>query len=129
VDFVECALSGISVLDVICGYDALVIVDTIIKPEAVTGKIHLLEASDIRSVPGPSPHYVSIPQTIALGTQLGVKMPRILKIVAVEARSPFRLGESLSPDMKRRLPAIVGKTRDVLFDLLGGASQTYFPVM
>ena len=127
VDFVECALSGIAVLDVIRGYDALVIVDTIMRPEPVTGRVHLLEASDVRDVPGPSPHYVSIPQTIALGTQLGVKMPKILKIVGVEANTVYRLGEDLSEEMKRRLPEIVGRTREVLIEWLSGAVRRISP--
>jgi hydrogenase maturation protease len=127
VDFIECALSGIALLDVISGYDALIIVDTIIKRKPVTGRIHLLGAEDIRSLPGPSPHYVSVPQTIAIGARLNIKMPSIAKIVAVETKSRHHLGEGLSPEMKRRLPAVVGRTRSVLLGLLSGSLRRICP--
>jgi len=120
VDFVECPVSGLALLDVILGYDALVIVDTIVRPDAVPGRVHLLEGRDLRDFPGPSPHYVSIPQTLALGRQLGLRMPRIVKIVAVEAEDPFRLGEGLSVPMARRLPDIVAATRSILQTVAAG---------
>lgn len=55
VEFVECLLTGIGLLEVIVGYDALVVIDTIFKPYPVTGRIRLLEAKDVRDFPGPPP--------------------------------------------------------------------------
>jgi len=122
-DFVECPVSGLALLDVIVGYDALIIVDTIVRPEAVAGRIHLMEGADLRDFPGPSPHYVSIPQTLTLGRQLGLRMPGIVKIVAVEAEEPFRLGEGLSVSMAHSLPDIVAATRSVLRDVAAGSGR------
>ena len=118
VEFVESLLTGIGLIDVIVGCDALVIVDTIFKPDPVTGRIRLLEAEDIRDIPGPSPHYVSIPQTLTIGKQLGLRMPGVVKIIAVEAKPLYHLNEDLSEDMKRRLPDIIAATRDVISNLV-----------
>lgn len=117
VEFVESLLTGIALLDVIVGCDALVIVDTIFKPDPVTGRVRLLEATDVRDIPGPSPHYVSIPQTLTIGRQLGLKMPGVVKIISVEAKPSYQLNEDLSEDMKRRLPDIIGATKDVLSNI------------
>jgi hydrogenase maturation protease len=114
VDFVECTLSGLALLDVILGYDALVIIDTIVNSEPVTGRVRLLEGTELRDFPGPSPHYVSIPQTLTIGRQLGLPVPRWVKIVAVEAKDLYRLGEGLSEDMTRRLPEVIEATKGVL---------------
>ncbi len=118
VDFIECPFSGAALLDVIQGYDALMIIDTIIKNEPVTGRIRFLERADVRDVPGPSPHYVSIPQVLAMGEQLGLKMPLAVKIIAVEAKNLFRLGEELSDEMKARLPEILDAASCVLRGLM-----------
>jgi hydrogenase maturation protease len=118
--FLECPISGLALLEVILGYDALIIVDTILKPDPVPGRIHFLEGADIRDCPGPSPHYVSIPQTLAIGRRLGLRMPGTVKIVAVEAQDPFQLGDSLSGPMALRLPDIVAATRTVLRALSAG---------
>lgn len=117
VEFVECLLSGAALLDVIHGYDALVVIDTIIKAEPVTGRVRILDAADIRDFPGPSPHYVSVPQVLAIGREVGLKMPGTVMIIAVEARDLFRLGEGLSEDMRSRLPDILEAAKEVIHRL------------
>ncbi len=117
VEFVECLLSGAALLDVIHGYDALVVIDTIMKAEPITGRISILDAADIRDFPGPSPHYVSVPQVLAIGREIGLKMPRTVVIIAVEAKDLFRLGEGMSEDMHTRLPDILEVAKDVLHRL------------
>jgi hydrogenase maturation protease len=113
-DYVACALSGLALLDIIVGYDALVIVDTILRSDPVVWRIRILDMPDVRDVPGPSPHYISVPQTLALGRSLGLRMPKTVKIVSVEAGNLRRLGEGLSEAMRRRLPDIVAATNGVL---------------
>ncbi|MFP4082294.1 MAG: hydrogenase maturation protease [Candidatus Aminicenantes bacterium] len=114
VDFEECSLSGLSLLEVMVGYDKLVIIDTIKKENPVPGRIHLLEQDDLRHIPGPSPHYVSVPQTLAVGKKLGLKVPEKIKIIAVEAKNMYNLGEGLTQDMAASLPSIIKKARKEL---------------
>lgn len=114
VDFEECSLSGISLLDVIVGYKKLIIIDTIKKAKPVTGQVYLLEEKDLRYIPGPSPHYVSVPQTLAIGKKLGLKVPIKIKIIAIEAKNIYNLGEGLSEEMKRAIPGIIKKVKKVL---------------
>lgn len=114
VDFEECSLSGLSLLEVIVGYDKLIIIDTIKKATPVTGRIHLLEEKDLRDIPGPSPHYVSLPQTLDIGKKLGLKVPSKIKIIAVEAKNMYNLGESLSPEMEKVLPSIIKEVKKAL---------------
>jgi hydrogenase maturation protease len=114
VAFLECGLTGAALLDFVAGYDALLIIDTIIREDPETGRVHLLDAADIRDLPGPSPHYISIPQTLALGRQLGLDMPEKVKIIGIEARSLYRLGEGMSAEMTARMPAILEAARGVL---------------
>ena len=121
VDFVESPVSGAALLDVVRGYDALVIIDTILKAAPVTGRIRVLDASDIRDVPGPSPHYISVPQTLALGRLCGLRMPSAVKIVAVEAGDLFEIGRGLSETMKARLPKILRAARKTILELAGSS--------
>jgi hydrogenase maturation protease len=114
VEIEECSLSGLALLDVIIGYDRLVLVDTIKRKAPSPGRIHLLEETEIRAIPGPSPHYVSVPQTIALGKKLGLYMPSRIQIVGIEAKNIYRLGERLSQEMKAKLPSIIQKVKNIL---------------
>jgi hydrogenase maturation protease len=110
----ECSLSGLALLDVIVGYDRLVLVDTIERASPLPGRVHLLGKEHIRAVPGPSPHYVSIPQMIELGRKLGLHVPSRIQIVAVEAKNIHRLGEGLSLEMEGRLQSIIQSIETVL---------------
>ena len=112
--FEECSLSGIAILDVLVGYDRLVIIDTIKKENPVTGRISILEEKNLRHIPGPSPHYVSIPQTIEIGRSIGLEMPSKIKIVAVEAKNLYNLGEGLTKEMTQAVSKIVRKVTDLI---------------
>jgi hydrogenase maturation protease len=114
IDFEECSLSGLALLEVIVGYDTLVIVDTIKKANPSTGRIHLLEEKDLRYIPGPSPHYISVPQTLEIGRKLQLKVPSRVKVVAVEAKNMYNLGEGLTEEMKKAVPEIAKKVKSIL---------------
>jgi hydrogenase maturation protease len=114
IDFEECSLSGLALLEVIVGYDTLVIVDTIKKANPSTGRIHLLEEKDLRYIPGPSPHYISVPQTLEIGRKLQLKVPSRVKVVAVEAKNMYNLGEGLTEEMKKAVPTIAKKIKNIL---------------
>jgi len=113
----ECSISGLAILDVIEGYDRLVIIDTIKKTHPKTGRITVLEEAQLRHIPGPSPHYVSVPQAIAIGKRLGLRVPKDIRIVAVEAKGLYDLGEGLSEEMKNSIPTIIEHVKEVLSSL------------
>jgi len=117
VELEECSLSGLALLEVIVGYDILVIIDTIKKPQPVTGKIHLMDGKNLRHIPGPSPHYISIPQAIEIGEKLELEVPFRIIIIAVEAKNMYNLGEGLTEEMTKAIPAIVGQVKQVLREI------------
>lgn len=117
--FEECSLSGLALLDVIIGYDMLLIIDTIKKAKPTTGKIHLLEKKDLRHIPGPSPHYVSIPQSIEIGKSLGLKVPSRIEIIAVESKNLYNLGEALTEEMEKTIPKIVEQVKSMVMTCSG----------
>jgi hydrogenase maturation protease len=117
IDFLECSLTGLALLDVIVGYDTLVIIDTIKSPKPEAGKIRMLDGIDLRHIPGPSPHYVSIPQTIEIGQKIGLKVPSRIKIIAVEAKDLYNLGEGLTPEMEKVIPKIMQKLKNLIEQL------------
>lgn len=114
IDFQECSLSGLALLDVIIGYDRLILIDTIKRSDPVPGKVYTLKESDLRSIPGPSPHYVSVPQAIEIGRNVGEKVPTQIDIIAVEAKNLYRLGEGLTEAMTKAIPEIIQKLKDLL---------------
>ena len=113
-DIEECSLTGFKLLDVVIGYDRLIIIDTIKRENPITGKVYILRHEDLRYIPGPSPHYVSIPQAVDIGKQLGLEVPSKIDIIAVEAKNMYNLGEGLTPEMTEAIPEIIEKLKELL---------------
>lgn len=109
-----CSLTGLSLLEIIAGFDKLIIVDTIKREDPETGKFYVLDGSELRAIPGPSPHYVSIPQAIDIGRQIGLHVPTDIKIVAIEAKNLYNLGEGLTPEMEESIPKILTLIKKML---------------
>ncbi len=113
-DIEECSLTGFKLLDVVIGYDRLIIIDTIKKSNPLTGKVYTLKHRDLRYIPGPSPHYVSIPQAVDIGRKLGLEVPSKIDIIAVEAKNMYDMGEGLTAEMTKAIPEIIQKLKEIL---------------
>ena len=114
VDLVETSVSGLALLDIITGYDRLIIIDTIKKENPKSGKIRTFDIKDLRHIPGPSPHYVSFPQIFSLGKKVGLKIPSLVKIIAIEAKNIYNLGEGLSVEVERAIPRVIEEIKKIL---------------
>jgi hydrogenase maturation protease len=114
IEMLECSLTGLKLLDVIEGYDRVILIDTIKRSRPETGRITRLKGEELRHIPGPSPHYVSIPQALDIGRHSGMHVPARIDVIAVEAKDLYRMGEGLTPEMTDAIPEIIDTLRDIL---------------
>ncbi len=107
VEMEACGLTGLKLLDVVEGYGRVIIIDTIKKDNPVTGRISVLKGSDLRHIPGPSVHYVSIPQAFSIGRAAGLEVPTEIDVIALEAKNIYQMGEGLTDEMTQAIPEII----------------------
>jgi len=107
----ELAASGLELLDVVRGYDKVVIIDAIQTRGGTPGQLHILEEQDFeRSIHGSSPHGINIATALALGRRLVSKeMPKQVVFFAIEAKDLVNVSEKLTPEVEKALPAIVAR--------------------
>jgi len=105
----ELAASGLELLDLVRGYDKVIIIDAIQTKNGVAGELHILEEKDFeKSIHGSSPHGVNIATALALGRKLVPKeMPKEVVFFAVEVEDLVNVSERLTPRVERTLPGIV----------------------
>lgn len=105
----ELAASGLELLDVVLGYDKVVIVDAIKTESGVPGEYYVLEEKNFeRSVHGASPHGVNIATALALGRKIVPdRMPKQVVFIAVEADDLVNVSEELTERVRAALPKIV----------------------
>ena len=116
VDVEELAASGLELLDVVRGYDKVIIIDAIQTTKGKPGELHILEEKDFeKSIHGSSPHGINIATALALGRKLvPAEMPKEVVFFAVEAEDLVNVSERLTLKVAKALPGIVEKVRKEL---------------
>lgn len=111
IDVEELAASGLELLDLVRGYDKVVIIDAIQTKNGKPGELYILQERDFeKSIHGSSPHGINIATALALGRRLvPQEMPKEVVFFAVEAEDLVNVTERLTPKVANALPGIVEK--------------------
>ena len=109
VDVEELPASGLELLDVVLGYDKVVIVDAIKTDGGVPGEYYVLEEKDFeKSVHGASPHGINIATALALGRKIVPdRMPKEVVFIAVEAEDLLNVSEKLTEKVLAAIPGVL----------------------
>jgi hydrogenase maturation protease len=103
----QSAEMGLALLDLIVGFDTLVLVDAVQTREAEPGFVHELDGADLKTLPAISPHFLGVGEVLALGRELGLRVPNRVRIFAIEVADPFTVGTALTPALEAALPGLV----------------------
>jgi hydrogenase maturation protease len=93
---------GIGILDVIAGFDELVLVDAIDAGEA-PGTVLELTATELETLTplhAASSHDADLMTALATGARLGLELPSGIAIVAIQVADIATLAEALTPEVE-----------------------------
>lgn len=109
VDFLEASAGGLDLLDAVCGYEKVIVIDAI-QTGAEVGALHTVKTDDfIGSMRLASVHGVDFFMALETGRKLGMKIPKDIRIYAIEVSDPFTFSEVMTPALERAVPGIVGE--------------------
>ena len=104
----ETSVAGLSLLDLLVGYDRAIIIDAIQTLNGKPGQIYRLdpEAFDTtrRTI---SPHDVNFTTALEFGKKVGLPLPQEIVIFAIEVSDVSTFGEEYTPQVKRAIPTCV----------------------
>ena len=109
VDVVDSMESGFHLLDYLLGVDRVVVVDTVKTGGQPPGFVYELAEDDLEIIPGNSPHYIGLFETLALGRGLGLDVATELIIIAVEAVDCMTVGGDMNPMVERAIPGVIDR--------------------
>jgi hydrogenase maturation protease len=111
IDVEELPASGLELLDMVLGYDRVVIIDAIVTEGGAPGQFYILEESDFeRTVHGASPHGINIATALALGRRLANdRMPTEAQFIAIEAADIVNVSENMTPAVAASVQLVVDK--------------------
>ena len=111
--------SGFHLLDYVLNIQRLVVVDTVLTGAASPGTIYAFHEHELKAVPGASPHYVGLNETLALARQLGLKVADEVIFLAVEAYDCTTLGGEMHPAVAAAIPRLLTMVQEMMCDRIG----------
>lgn len=107
VDVLKVTAAGLDLLDLIVGYDRLIVVDTIRTGCCAPGTILRLSLKDFELAQHlSSPHDIGFKELIELGRRLGLHLPSEILIYAIEALDTVTFGERFTSEIARAVPKV-----------------------
>ncbi|MBN1612771.1 MAG: hydrogenase maturation protease [Polyangiaceae bacterium] len=116
-DVVATALHGVALLDVFLGYDRAIVIDAIQTGEHAPGTVVEIDTATLRPAVSPSPHYVGLPEMLAIAEQLGVEFPRTVRVFAVEVVDPHTIGGAMSPEVEQAVSELCERVERAVGEL------------
>ena len=108
ITIMETSVAGLSLLDLLVGYDRAIIIDAIQTLDGKPGQIYRLdpEAFDTtrRTI---SPHDVNFTTALEFGKKVGLPLPQEIVIFAVEVSDVSTFSEEYTPQVKQAIPTCV----------------------
>jgi hydrogenase maturation protease len=107
------AVSGLYLLDEMEGFDRVVVVDAV-RTGRPAGTVLSFPLEALRAPEGPSPHSIGLPSVLARAKAAGAPVPSTIHVVAVEVLDLETVGEGLTPEVARAVPAAAEAVRSAV---------------
>ena len=113
IDVFEVASAGFMLLDLMEGYDKVILIDTILSTHK-PGLIRELTLEELTSRHTSSPHYAGLPEIMGLAQKLELSFPDEVRILVMEIEDPFIIRQGLSPEIREKIPALVDRVKEIV---------------
>jgi hydrogenase maturation protease len=119
VEFDFVSLGGLALMERLVGCDRAILVDAIQTRDGVPGAIYRLTLDDLPTLHADAVHDASLKAALAVGQQLGARLPKEIVVIGIEAVNLWDFSESLSP----QVAASVGRAAEMVLGELADAAD------
>ncbi|DAC73375.1 MAG TPA: hypothetical protein DSN98_00385 [Thermoplasmata archaeon] len=106
---------GMNLLDMIRGYEKVILIDAIKQEGSRPGAVKRFLLSDAPTVHSCNPHDVSLSEALRLAKQIGEKhLPSEIVVIGIVVKNTFDFGERLSKEVASAVPNAVTMVLDEL---------------
>jgi len=111
----EASLGGLRLLEVIGGYDRLILVDAIQTTDGQPGQVYRLDTSAFcATLHSGCTHDVDFFTALELGRRMGMHIPEQIEIIAIEAEDVLTFGEACTPAVE----AAISVAAEIVIEIL-----------
>ncbi len=118
----ECSVGGLNIIDVLAGYDRVIVLDSIRTVGGTPGEWHRITAERLReTLHLNNVHDVNFATALELGRRLGTPLPPDdeIHIFAVEVKDAATFSETMTPELENAYPAYADGIYSEVRALLG----------
>jgi len=99
---------GMNLLDMIRGFDKVILVDAVKQEDSKTGEVKRFSLTEESSVHSCNPHDVSLSEALLLAKQLGEEhLPQEIVVIGIVVKNTIDFGEQLSREVASAVPTAV----------------------
>jgi hydrogenase maturation protease len=99
---------GMNLLDMIRGYEKVILIDAVKQPDSNPGIVKRFFLSDFHTVHSCNPHDVSLSEALSFAQHLGEKnLPTRIVIIGITVKDTYEFGEHLSREVASAVPTAV----------------------
>jgi hydrogenase maturation protease len=96
----QVSFAGLDLVELLAGFDRAILVDAIKTPHGEPGAVYRLDPDELPTTDRlMATHEISLTTAVALGSRMGLSMPREVVIYAVEVEDDRAFGETLTPEV------------------------------
>ncbi len=108
-EFIASGEAGMALLDLICGYQNLVVIDSMVSGKHPPGTISKLQLPQILTgaTYKTSPHHTTFGHIFTMGQQAQLPLPQKVTIFAVEIKEFQDFGFEFSPEIEKSISPIL----------------------
>lgn len=118
VDVREVCIGGLRLMEEMIGYDHVILVDSYLSPGGKPGAVHRFTLDDLRSVTPTehsfSPHDASLTVAYDMGLRMGLSLPGLISIYAIEVTNVSDFSEQLTPEVEQAVERVTQAVLDEL---------------
>ena len=104
----ETGVAGLSLLDLLVGYDRAIIIDAIQTVGGKAGQIYRLDPKAFdTALHTASAHGIDFTTALEFGKKLGLPLPQQIIIFAIEASDVSTFNEECTPEVQKAIPTCV----------------------
>ena len=120
----EALTGGMSLLDMILGYDKAILIDAVKIGNSQTGEVKRFSLSDFTPVHSCNPHDVNLSEALRLAEKLGEdRIPHEIVVIGIVVNDmPYAFGEQLSSKVTEAVPKAVEMILSELRENIGVSS-------
>ena len=126
VDVVESEVGGFVLLELMAGWEQVLLVDSVQFADLKPGTVIRMEPEDLHtSLRLRSVHEIDLPTVLELGRRLGLAMPARITLFGIQAEDPLTFGESMTADPTRPIEFMVNHSS--LWDFV--LARSWYPAL